>query len=152
MQQLCEKKDELLAGLDRGEAIPAHLYTDPAITAQEIEKIFRKSWQYIGPTQKLSNVGDYITGYVGEIPVVVIRNENGLEGFINVCRHRRHEVMKGCGNAKIMQCAYHAWTYDIKGDLKAAPRADREPNFATADYPLLPIKVDTLGPWVFANA
>jgi hypothetical protein len=24
MQLLCQKKDELLAGLDRGEAIPAH--------------------------------------------------------------------------------------------------------------------------------
>lgn len=152
MQLLCQKKDELLAGLDRGEAIPAHFYTDPAITAEEIEKIFRKSWQYIGPAQKLAKIGDFITGYVGEIPVVVIRNENGLEGFINVCRHRRHEVMKGCGNAKIMQCAYHAWTYDIKGDLKAAPRADREPNFDKSDYPLLSIKVDTLGPWVFANA
>ncbi len=152
MQQVSDRASELIDGLERGQSLPSNWYTDDAITEQEIEKIFRKSWQYIGPLQKLQTVGDYITGYVGEIPVVVIRNEDGLKGMINVCRHRRHEVMKGCGNAKIMQCRYHAWTYDLDGALKAAPRADREPNFDKADYPLLSIKVETLGPWVFANA
>lgn len=152
MQQVVNKASELLAGLDRGESLPSSWYTDPEMTEQEIHKIFRKSWQYVGPIQRLRNVGDFITGYVGGIPVVVVRNENGLQGFVNVCRHRRHEVMKDCGNAKILQCGYHAWTYDLCGDLKAAPRSDREPNFSVADYPLLPIKVETLGPWVFANA
>ena len=152
MQQVVNKASELLAGLDRGESLPASWYTDPEMTEQEIHKIFRKSWQYVGPTQQLKKIGDFITGYVGGIPVVIVRSEKGLEGFINVCRHRRHEVMKGCGNSKIMQCRYHAWTYDLSGELKAAPRSEREPNFSTSDYPLLPIKVETLGPWVFANA
>ncbi len=152
MQQVVNKSSELLAALDRGESLPSYWYTDAAMTEEEIHKIFRKTWQYVGPTQQLKNVGDYITGYVGGIPVVIVHNEKGLEGFINVCRHRRHEVMKGCGHAKIMQCRYHAWTYDLGGELKAAPRSDREPNFSTSDYPLLSIKVETLGPWVFANA
>lgn len=143
--------DGLLASLDRGESLPAAWYTDPAITEVEIEKIFRKNWSYIGPLQELSNRGDYITGYVGEVPVVVVRSESGLRGFINVCRHRRHEVMKGRGNAKAMQCGYHAWTYDLAGCLKGAPRSVSEPNFQLEDYPLLPLRVETLGPFVFAN-
>lgn len=152
MQEVVNKASDLLAGLDRGESLPASWYTDPEMTEQEIHKIFRKTWQYVGPVQQLKNVGDFITGYVGNIPVVVVRNDNGIGGFVNVCRHRRHEVMRGCGNAKIMQCRYHAWTYDLCGALKAAPRSDREPNFSTSDYPLISIKVETLGPWVFANA
>ncbi|MGH9550660.1 MAG: aromatic ring-hydroxylating oxygenase subunit alpha [Terriglobales bacterium] len=150
--QTTNRSSELLAALDRGESLPSSWFTDAAVTEKEYEKIFHKSWQYIGPAQKLRNVGDYIAGYVGRIPVVVIRNEQGLGAFVNACRHRRHEVMKGCGNSKIMQCRYHAWTYDLTGKLKAAPRSDREPDFNKADYPLLPIKVDTLGPWVFASA
>jgi len=152
MQQAKTRSSDLIAALDRGESLPSSFYTDPAITEREIQEIFRKTWQYIGPKAQLKNVGDYITGYVGEIPVVVMHNQDGLSGFINVCRHRRHEVMKGCGNSKIMQCKYHAWTYDLNGELKAAPRADREPDFCKEDYPLLSIKVETLGPWVFANA
>lgn len=152
MQPVTQRGRELLEALDRGESLPSSWYTDPAITDQEIQKIFRKSWQYICCVRQLANVGDYFTSYVGEIPVVVVRNDRGLEGFINVCRHRRHEVMKGCGNSRIMQCGYHAWTYDLCGQLQAAPRSDREPDFCMDDYPLISIKVETLGPWVFANA
>ena len=134
--QVIETPASLLAALDRGESLPAHWYTDPAITAREIEKVFRKSWNYIGPAKELANPGDYITGYAGQVPVVVIRNEAGLAGFVNVCRHRRHEVMKGRGNSKMMQCGYHAWTYDLTGCLKGAPRSAAEPNFRLEDYPL----------------
>ena len=60
--------------------------------------------------------------------------------------------MKGRGNARMMQCGYHAWTYDLTGGLKSAPRTAAEPGFRLEDYPLLPLSVDTLGPWVFVNA
>src|ERR1700691_1461545 len=151
MSQIIDSPAGLLAALDRGESLPAHWYTDPSITEQEIIHVFRKSWNYIGPLSELKNVGDYIAGYAAEVPVVVIRNETGLAGFVNVCRHRRHEVMKGRGNAKVMQCGYHAWTYDLSGCLKGAPRSATEPNFRLANYPLLPLRVEALGPFVFVN-
>ena len=146
-----ENPGSLLAALDRGESLPARWYTDPSITARELEQIFRKTWNYIGPAKELSRLGDYITGNVGEVPVVVIRNKAGLAGFINVCRHRRHKVMKDRGNAKIMQCPYHAWTYDLAGCLKGAPRSAAEPGFRLENYPLLPLRVEALGQFVFVN-
>jgi len=151
MSQIVDNPADLLAALDRGESLPAHWYTDPSITEQEIAKVFRKTWNYIGPLAGLKNLGDYITGYAGGVPVVVIRNESGLAGFVNVCRHRRHEVMKGRGNAKIMQCGYHAWTYDLTGCLKGAPRSATEPDFRLKNFPLLPLRVEALGPFVFVN-
>ncbi len=151
MSQILEDPASLLAGLDQGMSIPAHWYTDPDITAREIELIFRKSWNYIGPARELQKVGDYITGYAGGLPVVVIRNETGLAAFVNVCRHRRHEVMKGRGCANVIQCGYHAWAYDLHGLLKRAPRSAAEPNFRLEDFPLLPIRVETLGPFAFVN-
>jgi ferredoxin-NADP reductase/phenylpropionate dioxygenase-like ring-hydroxylating dioxygenase large terminal subunit len=141
----------LLAALDRGESLPAHWYTDPAVTDAEIRQIFRKSWNYIGPLSELSQPGDYITGLAGEVPVVVMRNESELGGFINVCRHRRHLVMKGRGNAPVMKCLYHAWTYDLNGRLKGAPRSASEPGFRLENYPMLPIRTEVFGPWVFVN-
>jgi ferredoxin-NADP reductase/phenylpropionate dioxygenase-like ring-hydroxylating dioxygenase large terminal subunit len=147
-----ETSDSLIAALDRGESLPAAWYTDAAITEREIHQIFRKTWNYIGPLGELTTLGDYITGYVGEIPVVVTRHEAGLAALVNVCRHRRHEVMKGRGNAKVMKCGYHAWTYDLSGCLKGAPRTASEPGFRLEDFPLLPLRVETLGPWVFVNA
>lgn len=151
MSSIVDDPGALLAGLDHGMSVPAHWYTDPEITSREIELIFRKSWNYVGPTSELRKAGDYITGYVGELPVVVIRNEAGLAAYINVCRHRRHEVMKGRGCTNIMQCGYHAWAYDLNGKLKRAPRSAAEPNFRLEDFPLLPVRVETLGPFAFVN-
>jgi choline monooxygenase len=140
------------ADLERGQSLPARWYTDPEIARLELERLFRKSWAYIGPLSELSVFGDYIACYVGGIPVVVVRNEQGLSALVNVCRHRRHEVMRGRGNARTLQCAYHAWTYDLSGCLKAAPRTAQEKDFRVQDYPLLPLRVETLGPWAFVNA
>lgn len=143
---------DVLRKLEAGVSLSSTWYTDAQIAEEEIHKIFRRGWQYIGPVFELKNQGDFITGTAGGIPVVIVRNEGGLQGFVNVCRHRRHEVMKGCGNTKIMQCAYHAWTYDLKGCLKAAPRSEQEQAFQLADYSLLSLRTETLGPFVFVNA
>src|SRR5262245_33452248 len=138
--------------LDRGISLPASWYTDPAVLALEAERIFRRTWQYVGRADQLARPGDYVTGEAGGVPVVVVRGEGGLRGFVNVCRHRRHLVMTGAGNRKALQCPYHAWCYDLDGRLTAAPRADREGGFDRAGLSLLPVRVDTWGPFVFANA
>jgi choline monooxygenase len=151
MSLLFDTSSHLLAALERGESLPARWYTDPGITEREIAQVFRKSWNYIGPLSQLVEIGDYVTGYAGGVPVAVVRNENGLAGFVNVCRHRRHEVMKGRGNAKSLQCGYHAWTYDLTGGLRRVPRSTSEPNFNLSDFPLLPIRAEALGPFVFVN-
>jgi phenylpropionate dioxygenase-like ring-hydroxylating dioxygenase large terminal subunit len=142
---------DLARGLDRGFSLPASWYTDPAIVDLERERIFRHHWQYLGRVAQVAKVGDYFTELVGDLPVVVVRSEEGLRGFVNVCRHRRHEVMSGAGNRKILQCPYHAWTYELNGHLRTAPRSEREAGFNKEDFPLLSVQVDTWGPWVFVN-
>jgi choline monooxygenase len=142
----------LASDLDQGLSLPASWYTDPAIDRHERERIFRRTWQYLGRAEQLANAGDYLTGYAGDIPVVAVQGPQGLKAFVNVCRHRRHEVMSGAGNRKVLQCPYHAWTYDLDGCLQAAPRSQSEEGFNTKDFPLLSVRVETWGPFVFVNA
>jgi phenylpropionate dioxygenase-like ring-hydroxylating dioxygenase large terminal subunit len=143
---------DLASDLDGGLSLPASWYTDQAIVDLERERIFLRYWQYVGRTAQVVEVGDYFTGLTGgDLPVVVVRDDDGLRAFVNVCRHRRHEVMSGAGNKKALQCPYHAWTYGLDGCLKAAPRSEREEGFDKEDFPLLPMQVDTWGPWVFVN-
>ena len=94
MNRAMESVCDLRAALARGESLPARWYTDPEIARLEVERLFRRSWGYVGPLSELRNVGDYISTYVGGIPVAVVRGEKGLSALVNVCRHRRHEVMK----------------------------------------------------------
>jgi carnitine monooxygenase subunit len=145
--------NNLASDLDHGFSLPASWYTDPAIVDLERERIFGHHWQYVGRIVQIAEVGDYFTSFPGgDLPVVVVRSEDGLRAYVNVCRHRRHEVMSGAGNKKALQCPYHAWTYGLDGCLKAAPRSQREEGFNKEDFPLVPVQVDTWGPWVFVNA
>ncbi len=67
-------------------------------------------------------------------------------GLVNICRHRRHEVIKGRGNVKALRCGYHGWTYNLAGRLQGAPRTAGEPGFRLEDYPLLPLRAEYWAP------
>ena len=141
-------RDSLL----EGGTLPASWYSDPEVLRLEHERIFARSWQYAGPLEQVSEPGSFLTCRAGATPVVVVRGRDGeLRAFVNVCRHRGHEVAQGCGRRETLQCPYHAWTYDLDGSLRAAPRSDREPGFDPADFGLLPVRVDAWGPLVFVN-
>jgi choline monooxygenase len=142
----------VLSNLERGLTLPAPWYSDPEILRLEQKRVFRRSWQYAGVVTEVSEPGAFFTCRVGDVPVVVVRGRDAeLRGFVNVCRHRGHEVARGCGRRETLQCPYHAWTYDLDGSLRAAPRSDREPGFDNANWGLLPVLVDTWGPLVFVN-
>jgi choline monooxygenase len=135
-----------------GATLPTHWYVDAEIWRLERDRIFHSSWQYAGHLDRLRHPGDYVCTVIGEIPIVVTRDRSQtINALVNVCRHRLHEVVTGEGNRQTLQCPYHAWTYDLDGSLRAAPRSDREPHFDRREHSLLGAQVATLGPLVFIN-
>jgi choline monooxygenase len=138
--------------LEQGLTLPASWYSDPEIAGFERERIFERTWQYVGVAQAVAEPGSFTTATPGGIPIVVTRDrDGGLHGFVNVCRHRGHVVASGCGQRETLQCPYHAWTYELDGSLRSAPRSDREPGFAHEDWSLRRVAVDTWGPLLFVN-
>jgi phenylpropionate dioxygenase-like ring-hydroxylating dioxygenase large terminal subunit len=141
-------REQLLAG----GTLPASWYSDPEILRLEHTRIFDRTWQYAGPLELVSEPGSFLTCRAGTTPIVVVRDRGGeLRAFVNVCRHRGHEVASGCGRRETLQCPYHAWTYDLDGSLRAAPRSDREPGFDRSEWSLRPALVETWGPLVLVN-
>jgi choline monooxygenase len=138
--------------LARGSTLPYDWYSDPELLRLEQERIFGRAWQYAGHTGQVPVPGTFFTVTAGLVPIVVTRARDGeLRAFVNVCRHRGFQVAQGEGTRETLQCAYHAWTYGLDGALRAAPRADREPDFDPSELSLLPVQVDTWGPFVFVN-
>ena len=88
----------------------------------------------------------------GHVPVLLVRGRDEvLRGFVNVCRHRGSVLCEGEGRRETIQCPYHAWTYDLDGSLRTAPRADREIGFDRDELGLVPVAVETWGPFVFVS-
>jgi phenylpropionate dioxygenase-like ring-hydroxylating dioxygenase large terminal subunit len=134
------------------ETLPWAWYTDPEILRREQERIFRQTWHYLGPAEHVADPRTFLAGRAADVPAVVVRDENAtLRAFVNVCRHRGSIVAEGRGRRATLQCPYHAWTYGLDGRLRSAPRADRETSFDASAVSLLPIAVDTWGPFVFVH-
>jgi phenylpropionate dioxygenase-like ring-hydroxylating dioxygenase large terminal subunit len=68
---------------------------------------------------EIEKQGDYRTTQVGDMPVIVVRGEhNQIHAFENRCAHRGALIaIKNSGNTKDFTCAYHAWRYDLQGNL-----------------------------------
>ena len=131
--------------------LPYSWYTDPEILEQERERIFLPAWHYVGHTGQLAEPGFFATE-VARTPVVLTRDRDGvLRGFVNVCRHRGFALAEGEASRETLQCPYHAWTYGLDGRLRKAPRSEEEPGFPQDELGLVPVAVDTWGPFVFAN-
>jgi phenylpropionate dioxygenase-like ring-hydroxylating dioxygenase large terminal subunit len=127
-------------------------YSDPGLVARERERIFARAWQYVGRVEQLGEDAGFFASRVGDLPVVVTRDREGiLRGFLNVCRHRGSVVAHGEGARETLQCPYHAWTYGLDGTLRAAPRLDREADAGASELSLVPASVGIWGPFVFAN-
>ena len=134
------------------ETLPYSWYSDPAIYRLEQERIFRRTWQYVGHVGQLPARGSYVGARAGDVPVLVVRGRDlELRAFLNVCRHRGAVLVDGEGRRETIQCPYHAWTYDLDGALRRAPRGD-ELEADQDELALVPLPLDTWGPFVFVNA
>jgi phenylpropionate dioxygenase-like ring-hydroxylating dioxygenase large terminal subunit len=102
--------------------VPFHVYQDPALLEQEQRLVFEGPvWNYLCLETDIPNVGDWRTTFVGRMQVVVARTETGdIAAFENRCVHRGALIcLDNSGNAKDFTCVYHAWRYDLSGNLKS---------------------------------
>ena len=100
--------------------VPYWVYQDRDNYEAELRRIFEGPvWNYVCLEADLEKPGDFRTTFVGEMPVIVVRGEDGtVHAFENRCAHRGALIaLDDSGSAKHFQCIYHAWTYNLRGDL-----------------------------------
>ncbi len=132
------------------ESLPANWYFDPEIFRKEKDRIFRSNWCFICSEAELDEVGQYVTSEISDQSIVICRDQgNHLRGYLNLCRHRASPVcIKPAGKISHFICPYHAWSYDLDGQLLNAPGFDRE--LDKKKLSLNPIRVETWNSLVFA--
>lgn len=132
--------------------LPSRFYNDPAMLDVEKRRVFDRTWQLVGTSEKVAKPGDYFTCDVVGEPVVVVRGQDEvLRAFINVCRHRGGAVAEGAGCAQKFRCSYHGWTYTLDGKLIGTPDVGGMEFFDRASMPLPAVQVATWEQFVFVN-
>jgi phenylpropionate dioxygenase-like ring-hydroxylating dioxygenase large terminal subunit len=134
------------------ETLPAWAYTSAEFYEREVERIFMKVWNFIGRADHIPNPGDYFALEMVGIPVIVVRDDAGrLRAFVNSCRHRGTILVEGEGNCRAFKCPYHSWVYALDGELLGAPEMQKTSNFDCAQYPLVPVRLETSAGFLFIN-
>jgi anthranilate 1,2-dioxygenase large subunit/terephthalate 1,2-dioxygenase oxygenase component alpha subunit len=141
--------------------VPYWVYQDDANYRAELRRIFEgPAWSYVALAADLARPGDFRTTFVGEMPVIVVRGEDGdIHAFENRCAHRGALIaLDDAGSAKHFQCIYHAWTYDLRGNLTGIAfekgshgRGGMPPEFCKADHGPRKLRTTTLCGLVFAT-
>lgn len=112
--------------------VDSRIYTDPAIFAEELDKIWRRTWLLVLHESELPEPLDFRTTNVAGEPIVVVRGEDRkVRAFLNVCPHRGALLVREpAGNlrsssahgSKNITCMFHAWQFNAQGECTAIPR------------------------------
>lgn len=134
---------------------------DPEFYEAERNGIFRKTWLYMGRVEKLPKVGSYFTR---ELPVVntslifVKGKDKVIRSFHNVCRHRGNKLVwddfpnqETAGSCRQFACKYHAWRYQLDGELTYVQQESEFFDLDKSQYGLKEVRCEVWEGFIFVN-
>ncbi len=141
--------------------VPYRIYSDPAIYARELDRIFYgRHWSYVGLAAELPEPRTFRTTMIGERAVIVTRDRAGAIHVVeNRCAHRGVRFCRQrSGRATSLQCPYHQWNYALDGRLIGVPfrngvkgQGGMPDDFAMEDHGLTRLKVHVRHGVIFAS-
>ncbi|NBC37782.1 Rieske 2Fe-2S domain-containing protein [Novosphingobium sp. FSY-8] len=129
-------------------------YFSQDIFDAEIEKIWKKTWQWVCREDHIPEPGDYYTYEVAHLSYVVVRQQDGsVKGFVNSCLHRSTKFKKGegIGAGPNLRCPYHGWTWNNDGSLAQVPCAWDFAHVDPAKTRLPEVRIGQWGGFIFLN-
>ena len=135
--------------------LPSSFYRDPATYELVKERVFARTWQWIGDTDDVALPGslsprDMLPGCLDE-PLLLARDGAGaLRCLSNVCTHRGNLLVRQACRAEQIRCGYHSRRFDLAGQMTFMPEFGCAKNFPSASDHLPNVAFGTLGTQAFA--
>ena len=116
--------DHALQALVQPHQVHRDLYLDAELFGLEMQRLWARSWLYVGHLSQVPNAGDFVTVQLGSQPVLMLRQaDGGVAVLLNRCAHKGSMLtVEPCGNAgRTLRCPYHSWSYRLDGTLLGIP-------------------------------
>jgi glycine betaine catabolism A len=127
------------------QGLPADAYFDPRQYERELQRIWYRNWVYVGRSSDVARARAFRSFELGDQKLLLVRDDQGvLQGFHNTCRHRGAALCRetdGVLRTASIICPYHAWVYNLQGDLLRTSSKAHASGFDVADYPLYKVSV-----------
>ncbi len=129
--------------------IPLNYFYDNDFFAKEQSNLFSRVWQFACFEDELMNDGDYFTFELLGLSIVLRNFAGSIKAFKNVCLHRFSKIcIETKGNGPL-QCPYHGWTYNHKGEPYAIPGRKTFQNEDVQKSRLQSFDVEKIGKFIF---
>jgi choline monooxygenase len=142
--------------ISKAETLPGWFYHDTDIFDAIKEKVFVKTWQWIGEDRlvdlaEMVHPFNMLEGFLGE-PMLLIRNiDDSLNCLSNVCTHRGNIVVNNAGKHKSLNCLYHGRRFDLDGSFKSMPEFKQVQDFPRPCDHLHKFPLVQWGPFLFTS-
>ena len=135
---------------------------DPEQWKLEQQAIFRKTWLQMGRVELIPKKGRYITRELPSVgpgtSIIIVNDGEQIRAFYNLCRHRGNKLVwndypgeEVSGSCRQFVCKYHAWRYDLQGNLTFIQQEQEFFDVDKADYPLKPVRCEVWEGFIFVN-
>lgn len=155
MQQIVEAAS---LPLSKAVTMPRAAYISDAFFQLETERIFSAEWMCVGHVSQVKSPGSYATVDLLGHPLVIVRGQDdGIRVLSRVCPHRGTDIFDQCfgqpqsGVTQKLVCPYHAWAFDLTGELKAAPEMHKSEGFEKSDWRLAEFRSGVWEGFIFVN-
>ena len=131
-------------------------YTSQAVHDLEVERVWKKVWQWACRVEEIPNVGDHVVYDIAHLSVIVVRVAEGsgpgaIKAFHNVCLHRGTQLRVDSGNVPQFRCPFHGWTWNLDGSLNWISCDWDFPQVDEAKFSLPEVQLDIWQGFVFIN-
>ena len=112
--------------LIRPDRVHGSLYRDAEIFQLELERIWYRTWVYVGHESEVPKANDFVRKSIGPQSIIMTRDAAGkIHLLLNRCSHRGNQVCSlPRGNAASFTCPFHAWTFGNDGQLSGVAFRD----------------------------
>lgn len=132
--------------------VPCEVFFSKQYHDLEVEKLWKKVWQWACREEEIPEVGDYVVYDIADLSVIVVRSAPGeLQAFYNVCLHRGTQLLVSDGNVPAFRCPFHGWTWKLNGTLAHIPCWWDFEHVEDDAFRLPEVKVATWQGFVFVN-
>lgn len=142
--------------ISKASTLPSSFYREPEIFESIKNKIFYRSWQWIGDTKKVDSIGSahpfvLLEGFLEEPMVLTKDREGKVRCLSNVCTHRGNLVVEETGSYKKLICGYHGRRFALNGHFEHMPEFKKTTDFPRPCDNLHEFSVKQWGPFLFAG-
>ncbi len=139
----------------QAETMPASFYRDTEVFNKIRDKVFARSWQWVGDKTLVPLAGSIypfsFMEYFIEEPLLLLNDGNNLSCLSNVCTHRGNIIAANPGKINRLICGYHGRRFNMQGQMEFMPEFGEAINFPRPCDDLQVFKLKKWSPFIFVG-